>query len=87
MGGMSFTSRMMDPGAWDAWVVLTWVVVAVLVVAVAAAVVWALRGGRSSGASAGPTQQSPGEILDERFARGEISDEELQRRRRALTNR
>lgn len=81
MGGMSFTSRMMNPGAWDAWVVLTWVVVAVLVLAVAAAVAWALRDRRPAAASSA-ARQSPGDILDERFARGEISDEELQRRRR-----
>lgn len=86
MGGMGFTSRMMDPGAWDAWVVLTWLVVVVLIAAVAAVVVWALRGERSSSRSA-PAAPSPGDILDERFARGEISDEELQRRRQALTNR
>lgn len=87
MGGMSFTSRMMNPGAWDAWVVLTWVVVAVLIVAVAAAAVWALRDRRPSGASSGATPQSPENILDERFARGEISDEEFQDRRRALADR
>jgi putative membrane protein len=86
VGGMGFTSRMMDPGAWDAWVVLTWLVVVVLIAAVAAVVVWALRGERSSG-RATPVAPSPGDILDERFARGEISDEELQRRRQALTNR
>lgn len=85
MGGMDFSSRMMDPGAWDAWVVLVWVAVAVLVGAAAVAV-WSLRPGRrpEGSVSAG---RSPEAILDERFARGEISDEELQRARRALSER
>lgn len=85
MGGTSFTSRMMNPGAWDIWVVLIWVLVAVLVLAVVAAAAWALRVRRPSASSA--ALQSPADILDERFARGEISDEELQRRRRALSDR
>lgn len=88
MGGMGFSSRMMDPGAWDAWVVLTWLVVGLLVVAGAVVVAWLVRGGRQGftprNVEAG---RSAADILDERFARGELSDEEFERRRRTLTSR
>lgn len=86
MGGMNFGSRMMDPGAWDAWAVLVWVLAAVVIAAVAVLVVGVLRGGRSTVPSA-PGGPSPAAILEERFARGEISEEEFERRRRVLAGR
>ncbi len=86
MGGMNFGSRMMDPGAWDAWAVLAWVVVVVLVATVGLLVVGALRGERSMDRPAAG-EPSPRAILEERFARGEISEEDFERHRRSLSGR
>lgn len=46
------------------------------------AIVWAVRAG--VGGAAGPASRSPREILDERFARGEIDEEEYRRGREQL---
>ncbi len=57
-----------------------------VIAAVTVMVVWALRGGRFTVPSA-PGEPSPAAILEERFARGEISDEEFERHRRVLAGR
>ena len=47
-------------------------------------VVWALKATAFSDRKDGRTNQSPLEILQERFARGEIDEEEFERKRRLL---
>lgn len=70
---------------------MTWLAVAVVVAVVVVLVVRVLRVDgpsvrpRLKGSS--PVGRSAEEILDERFARGEISTEELQDRRRTLAER
>lgn len=62
------------------WMVVWWVVVLGVVVWAVARFTGAPRGG-----GAGPERRAtPREILDERFARGEIDEEEYRRRRDAL---
>jgi putative membrane protein len=60
------------------WMVLTWAIVIGLVVWVVARL--APRNGTQGRHGAGEARR----ILDERFARGEIDDEEYRRRRREL---
>jgi len=75
-----------------------WILVAVLVLLLVAAVValaWAMRpGGRASGSTgpltAGPTpagEDGADRILDERLARGEITEDEYRRTRAVLHER
>lgn len=60
-------------GMWIFWVVL--IVLAVV------AMIWLVRTASSGGGGSGPrSAQAPEEILKERYARGEIDDEEYQRR-------
>ncbi len=49
-------------------------------------IVWAVRGlgGGPSGPQRGRPDRTPLEILEERFARGEIDEEEFRRRKRLL---
>ena len=66
-----------------------WVAIAVLVVALLVlAVRWLIRAeqhGRTPGPqSAAPAGRDPVEILRERYARGEIDEDEFERRRRTL---
>ena len=62
-----------------AWV---WPLILVLGLAV---VVWALiRASRANGEQASAASSRPREILQERFARGEISEQELRDRMRVL---
>ncbi len=63
----------MGAGMWIFWIVL--IVIVVLLVRVFA-------GARTSVPS--PRRESPLDILKARYARGEIDDEEFQRRRREL---
>lgn len=53
---------------------------------VIAAIVWAVRATRGDSGSITP-QRSARDILDERFARGEISEDEYRRSRDALSER
>ncbi len=60
------------------WIV--WILLIVLLV-------WVIRaaaGGGSSGSSPPPPSETPLDILKKRYARGEIDDEEFERRRREL---
>lgn len=61
-----------------------------LVVLVALAIRWLLRqergdGGRAAGSATGAAKATPLDILSERYARGEIDDDEYERRRKLLT--
>jgi putative membrane protein len=70
------------PGGWGMGTGhLTWLIAIVLVIALAVAAV--ARMGRNSDRQP-PRNRTPREILDERFARGEISKEEYDERRRVL---
>lgn len=83
MGGMSqFMSRMVDPALWGALEILVWVVIAIVLI-LAAAVLFFLFRTERPGSSRGD-HRSPVEILEERFARGELSEEDFERRRREL---
>ncbi|HYL40619.1 MAG TPA: SHOCT domain-containing protein [Candidatus Binatus sp.] len=65
--------------------VLFWVLVVVLIVL---GIRWLIRADRNSrlgGPGAGPRPDDPLEILRQRYARGEIDEEEYARRRRTLT--
>jgi putative membrane protein len=70
----------MHDGGWGVWwMIFSWV----LIVAIVALVVRALT---ASGGSSGSGERTIGarEILDERFARGEISEDEYRERKRVL---
>lgn len=58
-----------------------WILMAVLWVAIVASFVWALR---SFGRTARPDPDQAMRILEERFARGEIDQQEYEERRRVL---
>lgn len=68
---------------WGGWLVMTLVMVAFW-----ALVIWALvaifRGTRDIGTANGGSRRDPMEILDERFARGEIDVEEYRARQEVL---
>ena len=65
------------------WIVMSLMMLVFWAVVVGGAV-WLLRGGRGqTGASRAGAQQ----ILDERFARGELTEEEYRQRRALLTSR
>lgn len=79
---------MMD---WDAgWGVGAWLAMSLMMVVVwglpIALVVWALRSSFHREPPTGPTPPPPSadEVLAERYARGEISEEEFARRREVL---
>lgn len=60
-----------------------WISMAVFWVAIVALVVWGVR---SSGGTARPDPDQAMRILEERFARGEIDQQEYEERRRVLEN-
>lgn len=75
---------MMWGGDWTYW----WVGALMMILfwgAVVALIVWAVRS--SGGGSSKVDRSSPRDILAERFARGEISEEEYAQRRRVLEYR
>ena len=84
MGSSQFMSRMFDPGAWGVLEVLAWVLVALVVVIVVLLLVRGLSGGSLERSRGDHRGRSPVEVLEERYARGELSDEEFNRRRRVL---
>ena len=73
-----------DGVGWGGWITMTLAMVAFWGVVVF--IVVALYRGTSSSRTDGPVprQQSPMEILDERFARGEIDEEEYHARQAGL---
>ena len=85
MGGSHFMSRMFDPGAWSALQVLVWVVVALMAAALVVLVVHAMGTARRTGPGRDGAGRPALEILEDRYARGELSDEEFERRRQSLT--
>ncbi|MBE7520744.1 MAG: SHOCT domain-containing protein [Thermoflexaceae bacterium] len=74
-----------DGWGWGGWLVMMGVMV-IFWVAVALLVVWAVRswGGGRPGPGQAPLR-SPLDIARERYARGEINDEEFERIRRGLS--
>ena len=87
MGSSQFMSRMFDPGAWGALEVLVWVLVALMVVSLVLLLVRSLSGASLQQAREDRRGQSPQEVLEGRYARGELSDEEFDRRRQVLGRR
>ncbi len=78
---------MMDGGGFGhGFGILFWILILVLVIVAAAFI---LRGfdGRNTGAQASPKDKSALEILEERYARGEIEHDEFERRKRDLQDR
>ncbi len=68
-------------GGWGVlWMVLSWTVIVAIVIFIVRAF---------SQPSTGPSsrERDPLQILDERFARGEISEEEYRERKRVLQDR
>ena len=84
----NFMDRMVSPGTWDAGVIVAWVLAAALVVLLAVLVYRALAGDRRVPLDQGGSEPSSGNdamsALEQRYARGEIDDEEFERRRAAL---
>jgi len=82
------------PGEWIlalAWVAIWVAFVALVLVLLILAIRWFLRAERGPGSPAGggppgggPAGPDPLAILRERYARGEIDDEEFERRRKML---
>ena len=84
MGSSRFMSRMFDPSAWGAVEVLVWVIVAIMVVALVVLVVRGLGGRAGQRTHGGEGARSALQVLEDRHARGELSDEEFDRRRQVL---
>ena len=65
-------------GGWGIlWMIASWVLIVALVV-------WLVRSFSSGGSGGAGRKPSPLDILDERLARGEISSDEYEERRRSL---
>jgi putative membrane protein len=79
----------MGPGGFGmGWMWLWWLLLLVGVVVVLVGLMLAWRSGdRFRGGGTAPRPSSAREILDERFARGEIDEEEYRARRRVLDER
>lgn len=84
MGTNQFMSRMFHPGAWGALEVLVWVLVALMVAFLVVLVIRSFGGGSLQQRRGDQRSQSPLEVLEDRYARGELSDEEFDRRRQVL---
>lgn len=84
----NFMDRMVSPGTWDAGVIVVWVLVAAMIVLLAVLVYRAVAGDRRVPLDQGRREPSSGNdamsVLEQRYARGEIDEEELQRRRAAI---
>ena len=78
---------MMWGGGWGGWFMgplMMLLFIALAVVMVVFLVRWLGSHGAGLGGSEGTTQSAPFDILKERFARGEIDQEEFERRKRVL---
>lgn len=71
-----------DGAGWGGWLVMTIAMIAFWAMVIVAVVVL-FRGSKSSGQDSSP-RQDPMDILNERFARGEIDEDEYQARGAAL---
>lgn len=71
-----------DGAGWGGWLVMTIAMIAFWALVVVAVVVL-FRGSKSSGQEASP-RQDPMDILDQRFARGEIDEDEYHARSAVL---
>jgi len=84
----NFMNRMVSPGSWDVVVILVWVLVAAVIVLLAALAYKALVSEDRAPIDQGRSEPSSGNdavaALEQRYARGEIDDEEFERRRAAL---
>ena len=69
-----------DGWGWAGWASM-WLMMALFWIAVAAVVIWVVRSSRPHG-EAGPT---PLDVARNRYARGEIGDEEIERIKRGLS--
>jgi putative membrane protein len=73
----------------DGWGTGAWLVMSLLMLIfwalVVAGVIWLVRGARSAPPSV--TDSGARQVLDERFARGEISEDEYRQRRVLLASR
>lgn len=61
-----------------------WIMVAIVVVIVALAVIFAIRAAMAAAGGASPRDETPLEILEKRYARGEITKEEFEQMKRDL---
>lgn len=79
-------ATMMDGGTMMGWGggLWMWLGMVVFWVGIIAVIAYAIRGGRSTGTGDGYRGPSAREILEERFARGEISEDELRDRKQVL---
>lgn len=71
---------------WGGWIIM-WIGMLLFWAVLVAFVVWAIRAwsGQRPGTGEGPPRQSALDIARERYARGEINDEEFERIRRGLS--
>ncbi|NQU61545.1 MAG: SHOCT domain-containing protein [Rhodospirillales bacterium] len=69
-------------GGWGHWIAGP-VMMILVIVAIVATIVLVVRW-MGGGVSQGPAGKTPGDILKERFARGEIDTKEFEERRKAL---
>lgn len=87
----NFMDRMVSPGTWDAGVIVVWVLVAAMIVLLALLAYRALAGGGripvEQGRGGPPAGSDAVSVLEQRYARGEIDDEEFERRRAALAGK
>jgi putative membrane protein len=72
-----------DGIGWGGWIVMSLVMVAFWALVILALVA-IFRGSRDTGTTTGASRRDPMEILDERFARGEIDTEEYHARQDVL---
>jgi hypothetical protein len=80
---MGFFEMMNGPGAWAMWMLYgavggTWIVVVCLAA-------WALRAASRSASGPAPEHESAIEVLERRYAAGEIEEAEFRRRKLALS--
>jgi putative membrane protein len=88
---LSTSPSLAQPGGWGwhmwnggGWMFLGHLVWIVVIAAVVALVVYAVRGSGGGGFTSAGSSKTPLEILDERFARGEIDEKEYKQRKKVL---